>query len=513
MSLHAPQESPTLRAVAVVVFVAGMLLSVAAVQQTWNGPILEAHSFRQTQTALTAYWLHQGGPFFAYQTPVLGAPWVLPFELPVYQLVVAKVHGALGIPLDAAGRLVSWGFFLLMLWQLGAIVRKLGDSRHLALLVCGLVLLSPMYVFWSRTFMIESTALFFSVAFVSTAISHVQAPRVWTAVAMSVLASLAALVKVTTFPVFGLVAGLVVLWDLRQRANWRDARRWLGRYAPVALAGLFAVVVVALWVRYSDAQKVDHPFGKNLTADKLRPWNYGTMAQRTSPVFWRDAVFGRTLQETLGGAWPLWATLVAALAIGRAALAWAALALVLYLIPYLVFTNLHWIHNYYQYANALFLLSAVGLVVWLARAGWRRYLALALLAFVVGSQVLHTARVEWPQMVASKDKTDTLLLRQALRGVPEDGVLLIFGFDFSSEVAYYAQRRAITVPGWTSVEQLRSVRTQPQLHAGGLPIVAVIECPHGFRNNPEMAPLMDAIMAEHTRGKQSSSVGICTLWR
>ena len=37
-------------------------------------PILEAHSFRQTQTALTAYWINREGWQLAYQTPVAGYP-------------------------------------------------------------------------------------------------------------------------------------------------------------------------------------------------------------------------------------------------------------------------------------------------------------------------------------------------------------------------------------------------------------------------------------------------------
>jgi hypothetical protein len=35
-------------------------------------------SFRQTQTALTAYWLIKEPHTFAYMMPVLGAPWSMP---------------------------------------------------------------------------------------------------------------------------------------------------------------------------------------------------------------------------------------------------------------------------------------------------------------------------------------------------------------------------------------------------------------------------------------------------
>jgi 4-amino-4-deoxy-L-arabinose transferase-like glycosyltransferase len=231
-------DSPGLRRVAVAVFAAGLLVSCAALVVTWHQPVLDAHSFRQTQTAITAYWLGEGGPFFAYESPVLGAPGSVPFEFPLYQAIVAGLHQLVGGSLDGTGRLVSWLFFVLTLWPLHAIVRKLGGSRHLGLLLCGLVLLSPHYVFWSRTFMIESTALFFSVAFLAATVSHVRSPAGWSGVAMVVTATLAGLVKVTTFVPFAMAGGLAVLWDLRTRAHWTDARRWALRYAPVALAGI-----------------------------------------------------------------------------------------------------------------------------------------------------------------------------------------------------------------------------------------------------------------------------------
>src|SRR5215468_4517134 len=68
----------------------------------FDRPIYEQHGFRQTQTALSAYWILHGGPWLAYETPVLGAPWSLPFEFPTYQLVVAAL-ARLGVPLDQAG--------------------------------------------------------------------------------------------------------------------------------------------------------------------------------------------------------------------------------------------------------------------------------------------------------------------------------------------------------------------------------------------------------------------------
>jgi hypothetical protein len=102
---------------------------------------------------------------------------------------------------------------------------------------------------------------------------------------------------------------------------------------------------------------------------------------------------------------------------------------------------------------------------------------------------------------------------ESLQDLPPDGVLLLFGFDWSSEVAYYAERRAITVPEWASRAQLDSLHTQPMLHSGGLPIVAVVDCPSALRANPALAPIIDAIVADQTHGLHSTQVGACTVWR
>ena len=79
-------------------------------------PLLEHHSFRQTQTALTSFWMLHGGGFFAYLTPVLGAPWTVPMEFPLFQAIVAFVVRVGGLPLDVsftAGalglKLDAWG--------------------------------------------------------------------------------------------------------------------------------------------------------------------------------------------------------------------------------------------------------------------------------------------------------------------------------------------------------------------------------------------------------------------
>ena len=121
-------------------------------------PLLDLHSFRQTQTALSAYWLLRGGPWLAYETPVLGAPWSIPFEFPLYQWIVAII-ATTGLPLDGAGRLVAFGFYLATLWPIYILFRAVGLGR-IAFLSTGILFMtSPLYLFWSRTFLMESCSL------------------------------------------------------------------------------------------------------------------------------------------------------------------------------------------------------------------------------------------------------------------------------------------------------------------------------------------------------------------
>ena len=69
------------------------------------------------------------------------------------------------------------------------------------------------------------------------------------------------------------------------------------------------------------------------------------------------------------------------------------------------------------------------------------------------------------------------------------------------------------MPAWTSRKQLESLRSQPMVHSGGLPIVAVIECPYAFRNHPVLGNAFAALMAEQARGKQRTVVANCAVWR
>jgi hypothetical protein len=101
------------------------------------------------------------------QTPVLGPPWTIPLEFPLDQWIVAGLTTFAGTPLDQTARFVSVMFFYLTLLPLGVLLSAVDMKRSLLPLGLAAFLLCPICIFWSRAFLIESTALFLTVSFLS----------------------------------------------------------------------------------------------------------------------------------------------------------------------------------------------------------------------------------------------------------------------------------------------------------------------------------------------------------
>ena len=234
-----------------------MVLAAAGIYQAvsarvgWYGPLTDAHAFRQTQTALSAQRLvGRLSSFWSYETPVLGPPWSIPFEFPLYQMCVAAVVTVLKTPLDQTARFVSLAFFWMTLFPLSRLLVRLQVPRELRLVVLAVVALNPFYLFWSRCVLIESTALFCSMAFLAAGGGYLFAPRPWKLAACLAWGVLAGLTKITTFVPYGLATllwrcigspsrGPRFGWGCAGRRPWQPCwpsrwrPRWLGRHTPM----------------------------------------------------------------------------------------------------------------------------------------------------------------------------------------------------------------------------------------------------------------------------------------
>ena len=413
----------------------------------WNNSLSDAHGFRQTQTAITSYYLTPGAPLWSYETPVVGPPWSIPFEFPLYQWIVAASARVLKTPLDQTGRFVSEAFFALAVVTLWKILAELGVRRIDRLVFLTLLIVSPEYVFWSRTFLIESTALCFGMAYLLFVIRYIRSRRIADALIGGIFGVLTAIVKAPSFPGFCLAGALCYLLETSRADNSRPPSRFFRRHGLAV--GLFAAVPILAalaWTRHADQVKALNTVGAHMTSRGIRDFTFGTLSLRLDASTWR-VFFERIIPDLLGtGSILLVATLALLLGRRRASALVCAFA---FLFVFLVFTSVHVIHSYYTYASGVFLIAAVGwsIVGLLENGLFRRAIGLAVFVVCVsGSVIEYYAHYH---IIQKKDALALNNLVQAVKRVtnPRD-VILVFGQDWSSEIPYYSQRRALMWPQW-----------------------------------------------------------------
>jgi hypothetical protein len=421
------------------------LLLAHALFVLWLGasnPNLDPYEFRQTQTALTAYWLWRGGPWLTYETPVLGHPWSIPFEFPLYQGLVALLR-SIGIPIEIGGRLVSFSFYLASLWPLWRLFRALSFGRFAFIATGVLFLSSPIYLFWSRTVMIESCALFFNLLWLALLADFLIKPRAAILLCTMAAGTAAALVKSTTFPAFLLLGGLLIL---RQFLRNEPSTLLHATLLRAVIACVVPAFVGLLWIVYSDSIRAQNPLVAMMTLGGItRGWVFGTWAQRASVEFWRDIVLTRIMHDIFGFGVFIAAIPVLAAFTNRDYRASAAACVIAFLTPLALFTNLHLVHIYYQYANAIFALGAVGLgiaaIVDNGRCGMAAFILIATVSLQLTGFYSRYTRFLTADL-GSKFLRISLMAKES---TSPNSALIIIGSSFNSAIPYYSERRSLAI--------------------------------------------------------------------
>lgn len=443
-------------------------------------PLLESYGFRQTQTAITAYWLLHGGSLLAYETPVGGYPWAIPFEFPIYQALAALIAHLGGFPLDAVGRLVSFAFLIGCAWPALGIARRLTLPRQVVWVFCALLWSSPIYLFWGRAFMIETAALFFAFASIPYALDLRERSPSRTAVLLCALfGTLAGLQKVTTGAPVTIVLGCIWLisWLRREGLRLPSVRDIA---APACAFGL-PILVSALWSGYADAVKAANPLGAQLTSTALVRWNLGGKSQLLSLSTYVEVFWTRLFVANAGGMLGVALLAGAVLRPGVPRLrGYVLAALSMLILPILIFTNLHINHDYYQASCLLFLTGAVALTVavWVPGVISHHAAVPALTLMLVTSNLLAFRQGYGPLARAEFQVAQhrILAIAEVLRdNTPPASGFVAFGLDWSSELAYYAQRKSFTVPRF--FREYDRAWTEPARYLGDAPLGALVICP------------------------------------
>jgi len=434
------------------VFAGSVLYLLAIASVGWNYMLSPLYGFRQTQTAIAVSSLLKGGPWLAYETPILGPPWSIPFEFPLYQWLVALTAKSGLFAVDQAGRFVSELFFFLSLYPLFKVLGFLNISPRQRYIILALFCLSPQYLFWSRSFMIESTALSLSLYFLwlvflcrERLVEGRSAPLLLAAAALT--GALAGAVKITTFFCFMAAACLVLaLFAVQTCRSARVTRQTALRFAlAVCAVVLVPFLAVLAWTAYADALKMLNPMASWLVSSNLKGWNFGTLEQKLSLKTW--LTFYHRILSDLAGNSPLVAASVAALLWCRKERAVVAIVcLGLFLLGLATFTNLMYVHTYYCYANGIFLLVALGVIVtdlMESRNAFKRGTGTLLLALIMFFCVRSYFKDLWNLQKLDFDFSQVTAAVDAHS--KEDDVFIVFGNTWSSEIPYHIKRRAVLI--------------------------------------------------------------------
>jgi hypothetical protein len=418
-----------------------LLLHFYLVTRSWSAGEFRGHEFRQAQTALSAYFIQQDDDFsIAYPTPVLGKPWSAPMEFPLYQWCVVGVSNALDLPLAPAGRMVSLFCFYATLPALFLLLAFSGVPAGARWAGLALVLASPLYIFYTRAFLIESTALLLAAWFLAAFLPAIRTGHPGWVLSAVLTGAGAALVKVTTLLIWLLPAaayGLLLLYRQRDRGG-RVIAGLLGRGAVLAAGPCLAAL---WWVGTADAIKARNPSARFLMSDAMQWFNFGSWSLRFSAETWSGI-----LENWHTALMPLWLS-VPALAVvvaspWRRRVGWAVLVVCA---AFLTFPRLFSWHDYYLYPVGVLWLLAVGTGMhWLATEKIARpWGGLVLVAALLGG--LNAYRLNYyPTQVTSANGGSGLT--EALRELlPRDAVLVVAGDDWSAITPYYARRRALMI--------------------------------------------------------------------
>lgn len=462
----------------VVAFFLVFLFSLWAASVGWNTPIVQQYEFVQAKAAIGAYYIAKGGPILHYELPVMGPPWSVPYEFPFYQTAAAWTHNLSGISLESAGRLVAKFFFYLSCIPLFFIARFLGFRGKTVLIPLALFLASPIYLFWSRQFMNESTATFFGLAYLAAAMSWAEKQNLGAWIFAVFLGVVAALAKSTTYASFGLSAGIYLGYLLL-----RDRR-----FPPARL--IFSILLVALplvagviWVRYTDGIKLMNPLAADThTSAALAKWYlWSDWSERTNGALWNH-FFRITIHDAIGhrGAWII--SVALALALGRRAwLYW--LCSLLFLVAPLLFTHAHLLHDYYANANAVFMVFAVAVLAERAITSdkkWMPVLGALFFVAVLGYEVREFMGKGYLQQ--QEVRMPPIDLGHKLQAIvaPND-VMLMYGEDWCPVIPFFAERRAIMMQNWKWYNP-RLSESLALLQAEGKKVGAIVLC-HDARSD------------------------------
>jgi hypothetical protein len=326
--------------------------------------------------------------------------------------------------------------------------------------------------------MIETAALFFSIMGIKYFLDYLlldQTKR--SAIFFMLFVTLAVLQKATTaLPILLVLAIVYIFYEFKKLGS---IHLLLTNKKTYIIGSYFVIPLLIgyLWVVYSDHIKELNLLGQHLTSEKLNQWNWGTIGQRLSSEIWTNVIWGRIFVPNMASFLGVFIVAVPFLINVNSKLKGVVFySLLLGIVPLFIFTNLHLVHSYYQSANVIFMAFALAVSIGLITIQLGKYLNIFLVILVMVSNYLEFNENYLPSIKQTFDKSvrDIAIGEIIKNEVPNGQQVVIYGNDWSSTIAYIAQRKSFTVPNWNGVYD--QVLNAPERFVDKDQLAAIVNC-------------------------------------
>lgn len=506
-----------------IIILIGLAISLLlAIYNYYGFTIIDHFSWRQTQTAIAIKEIIRGGPFLEYRVPVLVYPWSIPLELPLYQFTSAKLAQMANINLENAGRIISFVGFGGFIFFFRLTLQAIGYPSLLRIIVLTLIILSPIYLYWSHAVMIETFALMFVGTYLYSAVKMASVKNKMSRIGilyfiiLTIAGGLALTAKISTGIIGLLVGGILYLYVCVRDNKFENVFNLLSTFFLRGLnfvaLNVGSLLIAIIWLYYADIIKNLDPVLNHLRTENIAKLKPAIAIKKLFGFDPKGLYYSITSKHTFGiiKSWvfiiPLIGIIGHKLILKRDIGLYFVLPILLlgiyFLVP-IIFAKKFMVHYYYWVANSYLCFFVIGCGIYSIIKIFKKrynkfkeiYLAIVFLAMMVTSMLIgYNDSYLGKSQRSQKGRDARIMLIDFINtNVKNPGLLAMTGPSWAPTIPYYTDRYAYMRMPTEYKHFKQEIRRRQTLHPVGdqNQIAIIIDCRKTPRSWDEQQVLKD----------------------